>query len=202
MTDLRHFIRCYDGVLAPPLCERIVALFEASPQRHIGPRGRPVGQRDTERNFNWVQMNTSDVAEFAAIDLEIVAAVNRHVDRYVGDTGYGLFPYGFEEFLIKRYRPSADPGAQDQFPAHVDISNANTMHRMLALVLYLNDVAEGGETAFLKLDLKVAPRSGRLLMFPPNFLYPHAGLPPRGATKYILGTYLTYIDPQSNSGRT
>jgi prolyl 4-hydroxylase len=192
MTDLRHFVRVYDGVLAPALCERIVALFEAAPLHHIGPRGRPVGERDTQRNFNWVQMNTSAVAEFAAIDLEIVAAVNRHVDRYVADTGYGLFPYGFEEFLIKRYRPAA----QDQFPAHVDVSNANTMHRMLALVLYLNDVAEGGETAFLKLDLKVAPRSGRLLMFPPNFLYPHAGLPPREATKYILGTYLTYIDPR------
>lgn len=192
MTDLRHFIRVYDGALAPSASERIVALFEGAPQHHIGPRGRPVGQRDTERNFNWVQMNTSELAEFAALDREIVEAVNRHVDRYVADTGYGLFPYGFEEFLIKRYRPAA----QDQFPAHVDVSNANTMHRMLALVLYLNDVAEGGETAFLKLDLKVAPRRGRLLMFPPNFLYPHAGLPPRGATKYILGTYLIYIDPK------
>jgi prolyl 4-hydroxylase len=192
VTDLRHFIRVYDGALAPSASERIVALFEGAPQHHIGPRGRPVGQRDTERNFNWVQMNTSELAEFAALDREIVEAVNRYVDRYVADTGYGLFPYGFEEFLIKRYRPTA----QDQFPAHVDVSNANTMHRMLALVLYLNDVAEGGETAFLKLDLKVAPRRGRLLMFPPNFLYPHAGLPPRGATKYILGTYLIYIDPK------
>ena len=196
MTDLRHFIRSYDGALAPALCERIVALFEAAPQHHIGPRGRPVGQRDIERHFNWVQMNTSDLAAFAAIDPEIVAAVNRHVDRYVAETGYGLFPYGFEEFLIKRYRPSVHPGGQDQFPAHVDVSNANTMHRMLALVLYLNDVAEGGETSFLKLDLQVAPRQGRLLMFPPTWLYPHAGLPPRNATKYILGTYLTYVDPK------
>jgi len=83
---------------------------------------------------------------------EIVEAVNRHVGRYVADTGYGLFPYGFEEFLIKRYRPAA----QDQFPPHVDVTNANTMHRMLALVLYLNNVAEGGETAFTKLDVKGA----------------------------------------------
>src|SRR5882757_5608112 len=171
MTDLRHFIRVYDGALATSLCERSVALFESAPEHHIGPRGRPLGQRDSERHFNWVQMNTSDRPGFAEIDDEIARAVNRHVDRYVADTGYGLFPYGFEEFLIKRYRPAA----LDQFPAHVDVSNANTMHRMLALVLYLNDVAEGGETAFLKLDLKVAPRSG---------------------TKYILGTYLTYVDPR------
>lgn len=192
MTHLRDFIRCYDGALAASLCERIVALFESAPQHHSGPRGRPVGQRDTERRFNWVQMNTADVAEFAAIDGEIVQAVNRQVERYVADTGYGLFPYGFEEFLVKRYRPAA----QDQFPPHVDVTNANTMHRMLALVLYLNDVAEGGETSFVKLDVTVQPRRGRLLMFPPTWLYPHAGLPPRGATKYILGSYLIYIDPK------
>src|SRR5882672_2538034 len=147
MTDLRHFIRYYDGALTPALCERAVALFESAQRHHGGPRGRPVGQRDTERHFNWVQMNTSDLPEFAATDGEIVGIINHHVDRYAADTGYGLFPYGFEEFLIKRYRPAA----QDQFPPHVDVTNANTMHRMLALVLYLNNVAEGGETAFTKL---------------------------------------------------
>jgi len=85
-----------------------------------------------------------EMPEFAATDGEIVGAINRHVDRYVADTGYGLFRYGFEEFLIKRYRPAA----QDQFPPHVDISSRNSMHRMLALLIYLNDVASGGETGF------------------------------------------------------
>src|SRR5258707_7213261 len=112
MTDLRDLIRFYDGVLPPTLCKRIVAMFESAPEHHIGPRGRPLGQRDSERHFNWVQMNTSDRPGFAEIDEEIARAVNQHVERYVADTGYGLFPYGFEEFLIKRYLPSL----QDQFP--------------------------------------------------------------------------------------
>jgi hypothetical protein len=192
MTDLRDLIRFYDGVLSPTLCKRIVALFESVPEHHIGPRGRPLGQRDSERHFNWVQMNTSDRPGFAEIDEEIARAVNQHVERYVADTGYGLFPYGFEEFLIKRYLPSL----HDQFPPHVDISSRNSMHRMLAVLLYLNDVAGGGETEFVKLGLKVQPRQGRLLMFPPTWMYPHAGLPPQGGPKYILGTYLIYVDPR------
>src|SRR5712664_2868794 len=71
MTDLCDLIRFYDGVLPPALCKRIVALFESAPEHHIGPRGRPLGQRDSEHHFNWVQMNTSDRPGFAEIDDEI-----------------------------------------------------------------------------------------------------------------------------------
>jgi len=39
-------------------------------------------------------------------------------------------------------------------------------NRYLVFLWYLNDVAEGGETEFCNLDLKVQARSGRLLMFP------------------------------------
>jgi len=190
MTDLRHFIRVYDGVVAPELCLRIIGLFDAAAQLHRGPRGRPLGQRDEERRFNWVQMITSDHPELAAIDAHLVERLDHHVRRYVGDTGYPFFPYGLEEFLIKRYRAAGD----EQFPPHVDVSSTGSMRRMLAVLLYLNTVPKGGETHFTHLDMKVLPRAGRLLMFPPTFLYPLAGLPPRFGEKYILGTYLTYVD--------
>ena len=54
--------------------------------------------------------------------------------------------------------------------------------------------AEGGETAFIGIDhdTRVQPRAGRLLMFPPMWTHPHAGLPPISNQKYICGTYLHY----------
>src|SRR6185437_3192164 len=99
VTDLKHFIRTYDDAIAPALCARIVALFEAAPQHHRGPRGRRVGERDPRGQFNWVQMSTSDSTAFGEIDRHVVERVNRHVERYAADTGYMLFPYGFEDFL-------------------------------------------------------------------------------------------------------
>ena len=93
----------------------------------------------------------------------------------------------------ERYRASG----QEQFPPHVDVSNANTMHRMLAVLLYLNEVPEGGATNFGRLGVEITPKPGRLLLFPPIWLYPHAGLPPQRGEKYILGTYLTYVDPRA-----
>jgi 2-oxoglutarate-Fe(II)-dependent oxygenase superfamily protein len=196
MTDLRHFIRVYDDAVAPVLCRRIIQLFEGAAHFHSGPRGRRVEERDTTRHFNWVQMNTADLADFTDIDSRLTQLLIKHVERYVGDTGYPFFRYGFEEFLIKRYRASE----KDQFPPHVDVTNTSSMRRMLAVLIYLNDVPAGGETYFGYLDLSVQPKAGRLMMFPPTWLYPHAGLPPRTSEKYILGTYLTYTDPPTPPG--
>ncbi len=64
--------------------------------------------------------------------------------------------------------------------------------RYLVFLWYLNDVDEGGETAFVDIDMKVAPRAGRLLMFPPYWMYQHAGLPPVSNDKYIISTYLMF----------
>jgi len=54
----------------------------------------------------------------------------------------------------------------------------------------LNDVACGGETEFPHLGVSVKPEAGRLLIFPPYWMYQHQGLPPVSGDKYILSTYL------------
>ena len=58
-----------------------------------------------------------------------------------------LFPHDFEEFKIKRYSPSGS----ECFPPHVDVTHTGTMHRMVAVLWYLNDVDEGGETLVYQL---------------------------------------------------
>ena len=62
----------------------------------------------------------------------------------------------------------------------------------MVFLWYLNDVTEGGETEFCDLGIKVAPRTGRLLMFPPYWMFQHAGRPPVSNDKYILSTYLMF----------
>jgi prolyl 4-hydroxylase len=88
---------------------------------------------------------------------------------------------------MKRYRP----GQEEQFQLHFDAINF-VANRYLVMLWYLNDVAEGGETAFPYLDLGVKPQAGRLLMFPPYWMYQHQGLPPVSEDKYILSTYLLF----------
>ena len=49
---------------------------------------------------------------------------------------------------------------------------------------------EGGQTAFN--DVTIEAKEGRLILFPPLWMFPHAGKIPISNTKYILTTYLTY----------
>jgi len=92
-----------------------------------------------------------------------------------------------ETFRIKRYRP----GTGEEFRTHHD-AKGYYCNRYLVLLWYLNDVAEGGETVFPDLGVSIKPKAGRLLMFPPHWMFQHAGLPPISGDKYILSTYLLY----------
>ena len=44
-----------------------------------------------------------------------------------------------------------------------------------------------------QLEIKIQPKKGRLLMFPPNWSYPHIGEKVFDKPKYILGTYCEYV---------
>lgn len=75
----------------------------------------------------------------------------------------------FEQLQVARYEPG------QHFLAHEDAFSPDTarrngFQRRATLLVYLNDVAEGGETVFHHLGpLKVAPRRGSALLFFPAF---------------------------------
>ena len=60
------------------------------------------------------------------------------------------------------------------------------------MFFYLNTVEEGGETSFPNLEMKIKPKQGSVLCFPPLWMYPHLGEQPISNDKYIIGTYLHY----------
>ncbi len=81
------------------------------------------------------------------------------------------------DLILKRYRPDRE----ERFQLHFDAVN-HLANRYLVLLWYLNDVPEGGETRFPQLGITVPARQGRLLVFPPYWMYQHEGLSPRSGT--------------------
>lgn len=98
--------------------------------------------------------------------------------------------FGYEECRMKRYLPNNN----DRFDEHVDVLDHASARRFLVMFMYLNDVEEGGETAFYLNDtiIKVATKTGRIIAFPPFWTHPHAGLIPISGNKYIIGSYLHF----------
>jgi hypothetical protein len=89
--------------------------------------------------------------------------------------------------VMKRYAA----GQEERFQLHFDSLNG-VCDRYLVFLWYMNDIDDGGSTDFPLLDLRVMPRAGRLLMFPPYWMYQHQGSSSPTRDKYILSTYLRF----------
>lgn len=185
-TDLRHYIRVYDGDLEPPFCERMIDSFN-SLNRHHQPKGR--GRRVGLEDSAWIELNVTSLSDQTFLGF-FRARIDLALDRYNRDVGLDIqIPNSPKsaDLILKRYRPHAGEMFQQHFDSVHEVAN-----RYFVLLWYLNDVAEGGETMFRQLDVKVAARQGRLLVFPPYWMFQHAGLPPLSGDKYILSTYLLF----------
>jgi hypothetical protein len=69
---------------------------------------------------------------------------------------------------------------------HSEQENIDSAVRVLTWSIYLNDVAEGGETEFLYQSKRIKARKGKILIFPSAFTHVHRGNPPLSGDKYIL----------------
>ena len=177
-TSLADHIRVVESALSGEDCARLIERFEASPDTE--PCRREAGHSFTQLDItrHWPDRHRALVPIFVS-----------HFNRYQREVqGYFWPPhFSFENLRMKRYLP----GGRDQFPPHVDVMTHDAARRFMTAFIYLN-APEGGETIFPQLGLSIAPAPGRLLAFPPLWLFPHAGLPPRTRPKYILHTYLCY----------
>lgn len=183
MTDLRHYIRTYDGALSQDFCARVIERFEADRDRQ---RRNGANIRAGLAESSWLEMDLSQCQEFNFRNI-VVNCLRHHKSAYERDCGIRPAlpePRDLAPLIVKRY----DPGGGDRFQPHYD-SVGEVSDRYMVFLWYLNDVAEGGETEFLDLEVRCQPRCGRLLVFPPFWMYRHAGRPPLSSTKYILSTY-------------
>ena len=194
-ADLRRYIRTYDNDLDPRLCQQMIASF-AGLERFQMRNGR--GVRSGLEQSAWTELNVSRLSDAGFLGM-FRGLIDRALERYNRDIELAIpIPNSpaLSDLTLKRYRP----GEQERFQLHFDAIN-HVANRYLVLLWYLNDVEQGGETRFPQLDVTVQARAGRLLMFPPYWMYQHEGLPPISGDKYIVSTYLLFIDPRIPNAR-
>jgi prolyl 4-hydroxylase len=188
--DLRHYVRVYDADLDAPLCRKMIDSFRTL---H---RFQQYNGRDLRRGLEeseWTELNVTRLSD-PGFRNTFRSYIDRALDRYNADVGMTIpIPNSpsVADLIMKRYRAGTDEKFQLHFDAVYQFSS-----RYLVLLWYLNDVPSGGETRFPQLDLVISPREGRLLMFPPYWMYQHEGVPTLAGEKYILSTYLMFSATQ------
>jgi prolyl 4-hydroxylase len=185
-SDLRHFIRVYDQHLDATICRRMIESF-AELEQFQRPNGR--GIRAGFDESAWTELNVTKLSDPTFLR-NFRAVIDQALERYNQDVGLTIrLPNSFviADLVMKRYRS----GHEERFQLHFDAIH-QVANRYLVFLWYLNDVASGGETRFPQLQYTVPARVGRLLMFPPYWMYQHEGIPPQSGEKFILSTYLLF----------
>jgi len=75
---------------------------------------------------------------------------------------------------------------------HHETSAPQNYRRLFNVMVYLNDVEEGGETEFLYLHRRVKPSVGTAIIYPAGFTHTHRGNPPISGAKYLLNGWLEF----------
>jgi hypothetical protein len=180
---MNNFIKIYDDALPSEVCDDMIDLYKSNPNLHEF-------KYEVGKNFNQFAFTNHQNLNMTLYS-KILETISNSVNLYkseIPETHYWPNEYVFEEIRIKCYNPEN----KQRFEKHVDSFNLLSSSRILAFLFYLNDVDKGGITEFMNLNFKVKPKKGRLLMFPPHWMYPHRGCPPVSNTKYICGSFIRF----------
>lgn len=184
--DLRDYVQTFDGALPPAFCRQLIESFRQTTDRHVT---RSPGWRAGLDASAWTELDVSALADQAFMGF-FYKQIDDYLARYNQKLGLTIpVPPSplISAMRIKRYTANSGEGFQPHFDAIYEVAN-----RYLVFLWYLNDVAEGGETEFCDLGLKVPAQAGKLLVFPPYWMFQHAGRPPLSGDKYILSMYLLF----------
>ena len=184
--DLEKYISIKDNTIQPEMISSIIKWCNKSSSFEPG----KVGYGDIEKDIrnvellnllNWEDKSKTKIhwANFLHFLLK-ENFMNYSKEKFLLKNEFIV--NGIDDISILRYYEGG------KYVTHVDHSRA--VPRTLSAILLLNNEYEGGELKFFypcgKLMKEVKPALGRLIIWPSNFLYPHAVEPIRRGIRYSI----------------
>lgn len=191
MNNLSHYVRVYDDVFDKEFCNNLIEVFDYCNETKVD----TVRHSEHEWGEDYRSFNEIDIVktpQFKPFIDQYYARIEEVYSHYKSVVEIPFFPakYALEDARMKKY----EANDHDQFGWHVDVGDKASAERFLVMFVYLNDVEEGGLTRFKsEIDFTVQPKCGRIVLFPPMWMYPHIGERPISNPKYIISTYLHYV---------
>jgi hypothetical protein len=73
-----------------------------------------------------------------------------------------------------------------------ELPNNKALHRVLLILVYLNDVDVGGETDFYYQNKSIKPKAGSIVIAPCGFTHTHRGNIPISSDKYVIASWVSF----------
>ena len=191
-----------DAVLTPEECDALMAHAKPNLARSTvsTPTGNEVSSVRTSRQV-WVDKNNAEVGSIVRKMLGTMA-------KYTGT----FDDASYEQVQIANYGPGQE--YKPHYDACVSRKHCRDdpkIYRRATMIVYLNDVPSGGQTAFPRVSREVRPRKGRAVLFynvhDADRLQEiedslHGGLPVgEGGEQWIANLWLNYEAPPQKEKR-
>lgn len=177
LKRLDEYVRVYDNAFSSSYCNELIEWFNNSDSKFVN--------NDQKPRFYESILDDDGV-------LKCIKTIRPFLNRYLEEVNASEWlsvQYTYEYARIKKYHQNSE----DMFGPHVDVTDHPSAKRFLSFLVYLNDVSSGGETNFISLNKRIKPKQGRMVIFPPLWMFPHEGKLTYSNDKYILSTYLHYL---------
>jgi len=204
MTTVSDFVYTNKNSLSKDFCREIINLYEKEQKMYPGITARGV-DKNIKRSMDF-QIDTGDFNTWNEINKCLKTEVIKNLEQYLllinqeycnvniklsTTCDFKFFEkkkLSFNCFMVQRY----DVG-KGRYVYHDDEVVEKERRRILTYLFYLNDVVEGGETDICNSKFIIKPECGKLLIFPANWCYPHAGNIPVSERKYIVTGWI-YVE--------
>ena len=168
MDKLIDYIRVYHNAIPDDLCDRIIKEFDTPEDMNPGRFGEGYGEiipdlRNCFTSSITFQPNPTEIR--LSIENELYSCLATAMNTYMHEFRHVTIQRDTGSVLVK-YLPG------HFFNEHTDAS-ANSQ-KTIGCVAYANDDFTGGEFSFFNKTFFPEMKKGSLILFPANFMFPHA----------------------------
>jgi hypothetical protein len=189
------FIYRNNESLSPEICKEIIEIFEASNKKYNG--CTIGGVQKSIKNTTDLLMGDS---EWDKINIllrnELYYNLKKHLSKLntsedfkskYNNTTVDDYKINFDNISIDQFMTQKYKANDGRYVYHTDslIELSKSRSRFMTYLWYLNDVVEGGETTFYG-EYQIKPTTGKLILFPSCWTFPHCGKMPVSSDKYII----------------
>ena len=198
--QLKNYIGVYENAISAELCQNLITEYAEACQENapVVSEGK-VTVRQNSWDAKLLLLNTETERKNNIDDdsptTSLILAMYKLVDEYLYQRDLDL-----QNTISKKFSNGESEGVRflrydlgGHGAMHSDQSPATANYRILTCSINLNDNYGGGETLILRGDsqVKVRPKEGKVIIFPSNFLFPHAITPVTSGTRYQAITWFS-----------
>lgn len=188
------FIGIYEGAFSKEYCETVIALMDKAYAMGYGFSRQDVDDMNKHEKDD-LQLYANTVLQADSIFTNEMGQHFNEVfwgDCYKKYSGKYSVLQDLPNHGIHGNKLQKTSVGQGYHVWHCEHANNGNAGRILAYIVYLNDVEEGGETEFLYQHKRLKPTQGTVVIFPAGFTHTHRGNPPLSNTKYIMTGWVEY----------